>query len=44
MLLLQGSKNQRKNVAYALEAEEMGAFNLVFNVEKFGGRGTNDKT
>lgn len=36
MLLLQDSKNQRKNVAYTLEAEKINAFNLVFNVKKLG--------
>ena len=37
MLLLQDSKNQRKkNVAYTLEAEEVNAFNLVFNVKNVG--------
>lgn len=43
MLLLQDSKNQRKNVAYTLEAEKINAFNLVFNVKKLGGRVINDK-
>lgn len=43
MLLLQDSKNQRKNVAYTLEAEKINAFNLVFNVKTLGGRVINDK-
>ena len=37
MLLLQDSKNQRKNVAYTLGTEKINAFNLVFNVKNLGG-------